>query len=141
MSPRLGNAIVATLLGFSLSCIGFSSWDEVHRMFTGAEPRLLLTFGFAVVALAIAWRVVLAVSQLRPAWPRRKVVRGTIAGGVMFGIGWALTGACPAVALVQLGEGRGLAAFSLLGILIGNWLFALVRERYLNWNTGSCNDD
>jgi uncharacterized membrane protein YedE/YeeE len=40
-------------------------------------------------------------------------------GGVLFGIGWALTGACPAVAFVQLGEGRWPAAFTLLGMLAG----------------------
>ena len=137
----LGNAIVATAFGFSLSRIGFSSWDEVHRMFTFADLRLFLTFVFAVVALAAAWRIAVVVLGATASRSPRPLHRGTVLGGALFGVGWALSGSCPAIALVQLGEGRGLAVFSLLGMLLGNWIYALVRERYLKWDVSSCTDD
>lgn len=137
----LGTSLAAILFGFSLSRIGFSSWDEVHRMFTFADLRLFLTFLFAVVSLAAAWRVVIVASRPRPSWSPRPIHRGTVAGGALFGIGWALSGACPAIALVQLGEGQGLAVFSLVGMLLGNWVYGLVKERYHRWDVGTCTDD
>ncbi len=60
---------------------------------------------------------------------------------MLFGAGWALSGACPSIALVQLGEGQLAAAFTLAGIFTGNWLYAVARERYLHWDTGSCVDE
>jgi uncharacterized membrane protein YedE/YeeE len=137
----VGSAITGILLGFALSRIGFSSWDEVHRMFTFADLRLLFTFMFAVALLALAWRVVLRLSRQRPSWPERAVHKGTVAGGVLFGVGWALSGACPGVALVQLGEGQLGALWTLGGILVGNHVYAVVHEKYLRWPAASCADD
>jgi uncharacterized membrane protein YedE/YeeE len=71
----------------------------------------------------------------------RPIHRGTLLGGVLFGAGWALSGACPSIALVQLGEGQLAAAFTLAGIFTGNGLYAVARERYLHWDTGSCVDE
>lgn len=118
--------VMGMLLGFSLSRIGFSSWDEVHRMFTFADLRLLLTFGLGVVLLGVGFLVVRKVSK--PSWPARPLVRGTILGGVIFGIGWALSGACPGVALVQLGEGNLYGLVALAGMLAGNWLYGVWLE-------------
>ena len=59
-------------------------------------------------------------------------------GGVLFGAGWALTGACPSIALVQLGEGKLGALVTLVGIFAGNALYAAVHERYFRFSVGSC---
>lgn len=115
------------LLGFSLSRIGFSSWDEVHAMFTFADLRLFLTFLSGVALLAAAFAVVLRVSK--PAWPPRPIERGTLMGGVVFGLGWALCGACPGVVFVQLGEGKAYALITLGGVFLGNWLYGVFLEK------------
>jgi len=49
-----------------------------------------------------------------------------ILGGLIFGIGWALVGYCPATAVGALGEGRYDAAFGLLGMLVGAAVYAEV---------------
>jgi uncharacterized membrane protein YedE/YeeE len=138
MKGRVSVAAVGLLLGFSLSRIGFSSWDEVHSMFTFHDLRLFLTFCSGVVLLAGAWEVV------RRVWAPRVGVRpihpGTLPGGVVFGLGWALCGACPAVALVQMGEGQLGGLFTLAGILTGNWVYASVHERFFRWSPGVCLD-
>jgi uncharacterized membrane protein YedE/YeeE len=59
----------------------------------------------------------------------------------LFGVGWALSGACPAIALVQLGEGQFVALFTLLGIFAGNWLYSVVHERFFRWSASTCVDD
>jgi uncharacterized membrane protein YedE/YeeE len=118
---------MGALLGASLSRMGFSSWDEVHAMFTFADLRLFLTFLTGVALLGVALAIVKRTSK--PSWPPRPILRGTLAGGVIFGLGWALSGACPGVAVVQLGEGKLYALFTLAGIFAGNWAYGALLER------------
>lgn len=122
-------------LGVVLSRSGFSDWTQVHGMFHFTEFRLLIAFATAVAFLALGWRWLSArgnVLSPRPVHP------GSIIGGVLFGVGWAISGACPSIALVQLGEGKGLALCTLAGILIGNYIYAVVHERWFKWGSGSC---
>jgi uncharacterized protein len=133
--------LLGITFGVALSRIGFTSWDEVHRMFTFADLRLLLTFVVAVSVLAAAYPL------LHGRWPShvpvtsRPIHKGTVLGGVLFGVGWALSGSCPSIALVQLGEGQLGALVTLAGIVAGNYAYAVVREKYLLWDTKSCIDD
>lgn len=138
MRERVIVGLIGVLFGFALSRIGFSSWDEVHRMFTFSDLRLTLTFAAAVGLLAVAWQVIARATGAT--WAPRRIHPGTIVGGAVFGAGWALSGACPSIALVQLGEGQIGAALTLLGIFFGNWLYSVVHERYFRWSAASCVD-
>jgi uncharacterized protein len=131
-------ALVGLGFGAALSQIGFSAWDDVHAMFVFSDLRLFLTFGFAVALLALAW-VVLA-KLTGASWAPRRVHPGSIAGGVLFGAGWAISGACPAVALVQLGELQLGALATLGGVVAGNWLYAEVHKRWFRWSQAQCAD-
>jgi uncharacterized protein len=131
-------------MGFVLSMAGFGEWAELHRMFTfgafeggpdAASLRLLLAFAGAV-ALAAAGFFLLA---RRDEIPEKPVRAGTVPGAVLFGAGWAIAGACPAVALVQLGEGKAFAVVTLAGMLAGAWLHDRLRRR-LGWARHSCVD-
>ena len=143
--PRLAAlAAFGVALGFALSRLGFTDFAEVHRMFTLGIPsggptladvRLLLAFGGAV-ALAAAGFAVLA---RRDAVPARRVHRGTVVGGLLFGAGWALAGGCPSIAIVQLGEGRTAAALTVAGVLAGTWAGRRLAAR-LGWEPGGCAD-
>ena len=73
-------------------------------------------------------------------WSPRRLHQGTIVGGILFGAGWALSGACPGIALVQIGEGQLGAIATLGGILVGNWIYAAAHERWLRWPTEGCAD-
>jgi len=141
MREVVASSAVGVGFGFALSRIGFSQWDEVHRMFLFKDLRLTLAFGAAVVLLAAAWPLLRRLSRVPPAWPARPVHPGTLAGGLVFGAGWALSGACPSIALVQLGEGQLAAVYTLAGIFMGNVLYAKVHERWFRWSPGSCMDD
>ena len=121
-------------LGFALSRIGFASFGQVHRMFIFSDLRLLFTFAGAVALTMIGFRI-LARNQRIPTKPFHP---GTIPGSILFGVGWALTGACPAVAIVQLGEGKLAAVFTLLGILFGVWVFRQANGRLFRWDRGAC---
>jgi len=130
--------LIGVAFGFTLSRIGFTSWDEINKMFTFSDLRLLLTFAVAVVLLAVSWIVIARATGAT--WSPRRVHPGTVTGGVLFGAGWALSGACPSIALVQLGEGQLGAGLTLIGIVAGNWLYSVVHERYFRWSAASCVD-
>lgn len=129
---------IGLFMGFALSRIGFASWDEVHAMFTFSSWRLILAFLTGVLVLVPAWRLIHRLTGAT--WSPRKIHRGTLAGGVLFGFGWAISGACPSIALVQLGEGQFGALLTLGGIFLGNFLYSVVHDRYFRWSTQSCAD-
>lgn len=130
---HLGFGLVGLGMGFTLSEVGFSDYGELHRMFVLADPRLLLAFAGAVAA-AMAGFALLCRGD---ATPPRPFHRGTVPGAVLFGAGWALCGACPAVALVQIGEGRLAALAAAAGMLAGIWTCQRLRRRWA-WDSGSC---
>lgn len=127
---------LGTIFGIALSFIGFSSWDEVHRMFTFADLRLTMTFATAVVMIAIAWSIWSRFGTVRV--NSRPIHGGTLPGGILFGAGWALCGACPSIAFVQLGEGQLGALVAIAGMFAGNLLFAVANGRVVHISTGSC---
>jgi len=131
-------------LGFTISVAGLSNWDEVHRMFSlglftsgsaGGNPRLLLAFGGAILLSMAGFRLLARHDQI----PVKPIRTGTISGAILFGAGWAITGACPAAALVQLGEGKLVALATLGGILGGAWLHEKARRAF-HWSRHSCVD-
>jgi hypothetical protein len=121
-------------LGFALSFIGFADWGELHRMFTLVDLRLLFTFVGAVALTAAGF----AIAGRSRAFGSRPIHRGTVVGGVLFGAGWAISGACPGASLVQLGEGRVAAVVTIAGIVVGVRLHAAARARWLTWDHGGC---
>ena len=135
MRAKLGLAIAGVALGFSLSRMGFTDFDQVNAMFRFADLRLFLTFALGVTALAGAFAIVRRAQH--PSWPSRPIHKGTLVGGALFGLGWALSGACPGVVLAQLGEGKGYALFTLAGVLAGNALYAVTLEKRLGTATAA----
>jgi hypothetical protein len=129
-------ALPAFMFGVAIHFIGFGDFAEVHRMFSLEDPRLILTFAVAVAVTGLAIHV--ARPRERKQLGRGKLHPGIIPGAVLFGIGWALTGACPGVVMVQIGEGQLLALVTLVGVLAGNLIYGRVHRRFLRWDTGSC---
>jgi len=60
-----------------------------------------------------------------------------IAGGLLFGVGWAIVGYCPGTSVGAVGEGRWHAIWAVLGMLLGAALFAeaypLIEKNLLAW--------
>ncbi|GAC1376556.1 MAG: hypothetical protein NVS3B25_25650 [Hymenobacter sp.] len=62
----------------------------------------------------------------------KKYTHGSWIGGLIFGLGWALTGACPGPLFAQLGSGVGAAAVLILAALAGTWTYSALREKLPN---------
>lgn len=50
-------------------------------------------------------------------------------GGIIFGLGWALTGACPGPVFVLLGCGYGVMVPVIFGALLGTFTYGVFRDR------------
>ena len=55
--------------------------------------------------------------------------KGQIYGGLIFGLGWAMTGACPGPLFAQIGSGASVIAIALLSAIAGTWVYGYFREK------------
>ena len=55
--------------------------------------------------------------------------KGNIYGGLLFGLGWAITGACPGPLFAQIGSGAIVILVTLLSAIAGTWVYGYVREK------------
>jgi len=126
---------LGTLMGYILSRIGFADYDEINKMFVFADLRMFLTFAGSVALLMV---VSLA---FKKNFPRQDkfIQPGTLPGSMLFGFGWAVTGACPSLVFVQLGQGKLPAIMTLFGIYLGVILYRKMHAKYFLWDVGSCN--
>lgn len=125
-------------MGMVLGLSGFADFEQVHQMFVFEDLRLLMGFAGAV-GLSMMGFFILA---RRKDISKKKYNKGTIPGSILFGAGWAICGACPSIALVQLGQGQFAAMYSLFGIVFGVWVYrALSTGNAVKLDNGVCGED
>ncbi len=130
-------AVFGLCMGGVLSMVGFTDFTEVHKMFIFADFRLLFLFA-ATVALSMTG---FALFARKSNIPKKTFSKGTLPGSVLFGAGWAITGSCPSIALVQLGEGKLIALVTVLGILAGVWAYRRMAAGGMQLDTGVCGEN
>jgi uncharacterized membrane protein YedE/YeeE len=59
----------------------------------------------------------------------KKFSKGQIYGGLLFGFGWAMTGACPGPLFAQIGTGALVVIVTLLSAIAGTWSYGFLKER------------
>jgi uncharacterized membrane protein YedE/YeeE len=116
--------LFGTAFGFLFSAAGFNQYNVIHSMLLLQYLDPFLVMGAAVaVALPLIWLLD------RRRWqtplggqiaPRRSPAeRKHVLGGVVFGVGWAVTGACPGTVTAMIGTGSLLGIVTLSGLLSG----------------------
>ena len=115
---RPGVVVGGAGLGFVLSRVGFTDWGEVHRMFALSDLRLVGVFAVAVVVVFVGLRLL----PWPKTWPAKTLRPGTVVGAVLFGLGWAISGACPGAVVAMVGEGQAAAVVALVGVFVGSAL-------------------
>ncbi|MCA9996075.1 MAG: YeeE/YedE family protein [Anaerolineales bacterium] len=110
------------------------SWFRISKMFQFQEAYMYLIIASAVVVGAISiflikrlhGKTVFGEDIMPQAKPYQK---GVIIGGTLFGIGWAITGACPGPIYAQIGSGNLLALVTFIGALGGMFLYAVLQPK------------
>ena len=59
----------------------------------------------------------------------KKFSKGQIYGGLIFGFGWAMTGACPGPMFAQVGMGATVVIITILSAIAGTWVYGKFREQ------------
>jgi hypothetical protein len=55
--------------------------------------------------------------------------KGLVIGGLLFGFGWAMTGACPGPLFATIGTGATVVTVTLLSAIAGTWVYGLLRDK------------
>jgi uncharacterized protein len=128
--------VVGTLFGIVITKGEVISWFRIQEMFRFQGFHM---FGIFATALPTGILTVQAIKRWGAhtvrgesiAIPPKHFGRGIryIAGGVIFGLGWALTGACPGPLFALLGSGFGVIAVAIASALVGTWIYGLLRPR------------
>ena len=127
-------ALAGTWFGIVLTRSEVVSWFRIQEMFRFQSPRMYLIIASAVatasLSLALLRRFgVHTVHGGRIAVPPKLMGRGYrywIGGGV-FGIGWALTGACPGALFALVGAGYPALLASVASAIVGTWVYGVLR--------------
>jgi uncharacterized membrane protein YedE/YeeE len=121
------------LFGFFLSRSGAADYNYIQAMFLFASFQLYGILGTAVTLTAAG--IWLIKRRGRTALGRPVAIelkplhRGNVVGGLLFGVGWSLTGMCPGPILVNIGEGKLYAVAALAGALVGAAGFGVLYPR------------
>ncbi len=113
--------------GFVIQRVGATNPDKMARAHLMIEPQIPQFMLTAVIfsALGLLGLQAFGVGTTNPL-PLSIVATGL--AGILFGIGWGVTGYCPGTTWAAAGEGRMDAVFALLGGLAGTALFAHLHE-------------
>jgi uncharacterized membrane protein YedE/YeeE len=127
--------LLGIAFGFVLSRSEVLSWFRIQEMFHFQSFRMYGIIGSAVVTAAISLALlkrlkVRALSGEVVSVPPKTMGNGTryLLGGTIFGIGWALTGACPGPLIALIGNGVTVMIVALVSGLIGTWAYARLRQ-------------
>lgn len=127
--------LIGTFFGFVLTKGEAISWYRIQEMFRFDSFHMFGIFMTAVPVGALSlW--IIRKFKIKSAdgsdieMPRKPYHHGIIIGSLLFGFGWALTGACPGPIYAQLGSGVLVTVVTLLAALAGTWTYGLV-QKYL----------
>lgn len=116
------------LFGIVLTKSEVISWFRIQNMFHFVELHMYLIIGSAVVVGAISMQIVKrakikSITGEELEYKGKQYHKGFIIGGIIFGIGWAITGACPGPIFAQIGTGEYPALATLVGAVVGAFLY------------------
>ena len=127
--------LLGTLLGTLFVKSEVASWFRIQEMFRFEAFHMYGVIGSAVVvgALGLALMKRFRVRTVRgdvihyPDGEERRPRPQHILGGIVFGLGWGLVGACPGPLFALVGSGIPVMALALLAAVVGAWTYGYLR--------------
>jgi uncharacterized membrane protein YedE/YeeE len=126
--------LVGTFFGVVLVKSEVVRWQRVHDMFLFKEAFMYLIIGtgifVAMISMLLIKKLGIKTMEGQPIKYQPKPFHtGVIVGGMMFGAGWAVTGACPGPIYAQIGAGVWMALLTLLGAIAGTVTYAYAKPK------------
>lgn len=125
---------IGILFGIVLFKSEAASWFRIYEMFQFGSFHMYGIIGSAL-ALGVIGIQLIKRKKLKPIGggsmqlqPKEKGIARYLFGGIIFGLGWALAGACPGPMYVLLGAGFPAIAIVILGAVLGTFFYGLVKN-------------
>lgn len=125
---------VGVLFGIVFVKAEVISWFRIQEMFRLQSFHMYGIIGSAVlVGIASVWLI--RKFQIKTMYGEpitispKQFNQGQIYGGLLFGFGWAITGACPGPLFAQIGAGASVIIVSLVSAIAGTWVYGYIREK------------
>lgn len=126
--------LIGVYLGILFTKSEVARWERIHDMFLFREPHMYLiisvAIGVAMISMLVIKHFGIRTVDGQPIkYEPKPYQTGVIVGGMMFGAGWAITGACPGPIYAQMGGGAFMAVFTLVGAMLGMFCYAALKPR------------
>ena len=126
--------VAGILFGIILVKSEVISWFRIQEMFRLQSFHMYGVIGSAIVVGIIS---VLIIKKFKIKsidgepifFETKEFNKGQIYGGLLFGFGWALTGACPGPLFAQIGTGATVIIVTLFSAIVGTWVYGYIREK------------
>ena len=126
--------ILGVLFGIVFVKAEIISWYRIQEMFRLHSLHMYGVIGTAVIVGMIS---VFLIKKFKIKTAQNETVVfhdkqfhwGNVIGALIFGLGWALTGACPGPLFAQIGSGFMVVVITLLSAIGGTWVYGLLRDR------------
>ncbi len=126
--------LIGSVFGIVFIKAEIFSWFRIQEMFRMHSFHM---YGVIGTAVGVGMLSVFLIKKLKIKTIRgeevqfhsKKFHKGQIIGGVIFGLGWAITGACPGPLFVQIGSGFLAVTVTLLSAVLGTWVYGLLRDK------------
>lgn len=125
---------VGILFGIVFVKAEIVSWFRIQEMFRLQSFHMYGIIGSAVlVGMISVWLIkkfnIKTIYGEKITFQTKTFNKGQIYGGFLFGLGWAITGACPGPLFAQIGTGASVVVVTLLSAVAGTWVYGYVREK------------
>ena len=132
--PHIKFFLAGIFFGIVLIKSEVISWFRIQEMFRLQSFHMFGVLGTAVITGMIS---IFLIKKLRVKTINKedifllpkKFQKGNIYGGLLFGFGWAITGACPGPLFAQVGSGATVVLITILGAVAGTWTYGLIKEK------------
>lgn len=126
--------IAGTIFGIILIKAEVISWFRIQEMFRFRSFHMYGIIGSAIVVGMISLMIIKKYNIKTFSGDEIKIApkeftKGNVIGGLLFGLGWAMTGACPGPLYSLIGSGLPIVIVILLSAVFGTYVYGLVKEK------------
>lgn len=140
IAALLGYFAIGTFLGLLFVMSEVASWYRIQEMFRFQSFHMYGIIGTAVMVAGLSVQLIRrfnirtlggeSIALSPKAWGDSRIPGARYwIGGTLFGLGWALIGACPGPMFALLGGGVSIMALGLVSAMAGTWFYAAIRTR------------
>ena len=126
--------VFGILFGILLIKSEVISWYRIQEMFRLQSFHMFGVIGSAVFVGAISVFLIKkfnikTIQGEKIILPVTSFNKGQIIGGLLFGFGWAITGACPGPLYAQVGYGSTVIIVAIVMAIAGTWVYGKYRDK------------